>query len=168
MPKETQSKEEIYFAVCNAILKLELAKGHLKWTLTDVARESGITRTLIYYYFGKEKQTVLDVAYKFVISHFYDMDRMKTLALRERLEIILRELKNMPYLLMLFYQAKGDDSEFGRLIRKKETEFLKILAGQYPHLTETQVLEIYLLELGAMLFHLPPAQAKELFSLYSK
>ncbi len=168
MSKDSRSKEEIYFAVCNAILKMEIAKGHLKWTLTDVSRESKITRTLIYYYFGKEKKVILDVAYKFAISHFFNLDRAKFRPLPERLSMVLRDLKNMPYLMMLFYKAKGEDSEFGHLIRKKETEFLKVLAKEFPHLTEAQVLEVYLLELGAMIYHLPPTKTNELFSLHSK
>jgi len=166
--KESPSKEEIYFAVCNAILKMEIAKGHLKWTLSDISRESKVTRSLLYYYFGKEKKAVLEVAYQFVVSHFYNIDRTKTVSLRERLAQVLRDLKNMPYLIILFYMAKGEDSEFGRIIRKKEAELLLALKFEFPHLTEMQILEVYLLELGAMLYHLPPSKAKELFSLHSQ
>lgn len=167
-PVKTDNKEEIYFAVCNAILKLEFSKGHLKWTVSEVARESNITRSLIYYYFGKEKKTVLEVAYKFIISHFYNLERAKSTSVRERLQILLQDLKSMPYLVILFYMAKKEDSDFGKMIRDKEKQLLAALKHEFPHLTEIQILEVYLLELGAMLYHLPPEMCQKLFGLYMK
>ena len=166
MPKSTRSKEEIYFMVLNAILKMEIAKGHLKWTLSDISRESKVTRSLIYYYFGKEKKAVLATAYQYLVERFYSLDKPNPLPLRQRLSNILKDLKEMPYLILLFYSAKGEDSEFGRIIRKKETEFLKGLQKEFPHLSETQILEVYLMELGAMLYHLPPTKTKDLFELH--
>lgn len=167
-PEKADNKEEIYFAVCNAILKLEFSKGHLKWTVSDVARESEITRSLIYYYFGKEKKAVLEVAYKFIISHFYNLERVRSTSVRERLQILLQDLKNMPYLVVLFYMAKKDDSDFGKIIREQEKKLLLALKHEFPHLSEVQILEVYLLELGAMLYHLPPEMCPKLFSLYQR
>lgn len=166
--KERPVKDEIYFAVCNAILKMEIAKGPMKWTVSDVSRESGVTRSLIYYYFGKDKKAIVEVAYKFILSHFYNPERVKSTPLRERLAGILTDLRSMPYLMVLFYLAKGQDSEFGRMIREKEKEHLKALKSEFSHLTENQILEVYLLELGAMLYHFPPEKVNELFSLYNR
>jgi hypothetical protein len=39
---------------------------------------------------------------------------------------------------------------------------------EFPHLTEVQILEVYMLELGAMVYHLPPESASQLFGLYMK
>lgn len=163
---KADNKEEIYFAVCNAILKLEFVKGHLLWTVSEVARESNITRSLIYYYFGKEKKAVLEVAYKFIIEHFFNMERAGKMSVRERLKILLQNLRNMPYLLILFYMAKQEDSEFGRMIKGKETALFAAMKNEFPHLTETQILEVYLLELGAMVYYLPPEASSKLFSLH--
>ena len=95
MPKSTRSKEEIYFMVLNAILKMEIAKGHLKWTLSDISRESKVTRSLIYYYFGKEKKAVLATAYQYLVERFYSLDKPNPLPLRQRLSNILKDLKEM-------------------------------------------------------------------------
>jgi AcrR family transcriptional regulator len=165
---KADNKEEIYFAVCNAILKMEFTKGHLKWTVSDIARESKITRSLIYYYFGKEKKAVLEVAYQFIISHFYNIDRAKKVTVRERLRDLLEDIKNMPYMVNLFYMAKIGDSEFGRMIRDKEKALLKAMEKEFPHLSEIQILEVYLLELGALIYHLPPEKTDSLFELYLK
>jgi AcrR family transcriptional regulator len=161
-----QSKEEIYFAVCNAILKMEFAKGHLKWTVSDIARESKITRSLVYYYFGKEKKDVLAEAYRFIISHFYNIERVKKTLLKERLAKTLKDVRAMPYLFILLYIEKGRDSDFGRMILRSEKALFEALKVEFPHLTETHILEIYMLQLGAMTYHFPPERVGELFSKY--
>jgi len=165
-PTSNQSKEEIYFAVCNAILKMEFAKGHLKWTVSDIARESKITRSLVYYYFGKEKKAVLAEAYRFIISHFYDIERVKKTSVKERLQKTLRAASSMPYLFILLFIEKGRDSEFGRMIEESEKELFNALKVEFPHLTETQILEIYMLQLGAITYHYPPEKVSALFSKY--
>ena len=67
-----QDKEKVYFAVCSAILKLEIEKGHLKWSITDISKVSEITRSLIYYYLmmleitalSDEMDTIQEKGYK--------------------------------------------------------------------------------------------------------
>ncbi|WP_413584424.1 TetR/AcrR family transcriptional regulator [Bdellovibrio sp. HCB274] len=162
----TQSKEEIYFAVCNAILKMEVAKGHLQWTLSDISRESNVTRSLIYYYFGKEKEKVLEEAYKFVISQIFNIERAKTVGIRERLRDVLRDVQNMPYLFVLYYLEKNAGTQFGKMISQAEAMLLKAMQSEFPDLSETQILEIYLKELGAIAFQLPPERVDHLFVDY--
>nr|BFD59613.1 hypothetical protein CKG001_17200 [Bdellovibrio sp. CKG001]BFD62992.1 hypothetical protein BdHM001_16730 [Bdellovibrio sp. HM001] len=164
----TQSKEEIYFAVCNAILKMEVAKGHLAWTLSDISRESNVTRSLIYYYFGKEKEVVLEEAYKFVISHVFNIERTKSVGIRDRLRAILRDVKNMPYLFVLYYLEKNAGTRFGKMIHEAEALLLKAMKNEFPDLQERQLLEVYLKELGAVAFQLPPEQVDNLFEDYIK
>lgn len=55
---DQNSKEEVYFKICNAVLKLEVVKGNLAQKISDISKESGVTRSLIYYYFGKEKEVI--------------------------------------------------------------------------------------------------------------
>lgn len=160
----TQSKEDIYFAVCNAILKMEVAKGHLKWTLTDISRESGITRSLIYYYFGKEKKSALQEAYKFVLSNFFNIERTKSMGIRERLKKVLEDVKKMPYLFVLYYLERNTGGEIGLMIREAEGMLLQALKKEFPKLNDNQILEIYLKELGAITFQLPPERVKDLFA----
>lgn len=163
-PAMAQSKDEIYFAVCNSILKYEAEKGHLQWTLSDISRDSSITRSLIYYYFGKEKSTVLEEAYKFIISKFFDVERAKTMTIHERLKTVLQDLQHMPYLFVLYYLQKNKDGDFGRMIKEAERLLLLGMKREFPDLTELQILEIYLKELGAIAYQVPPEQVKFLFS----
>ncbi len=160
----TESKEEIYFSVCNAILRMEVAKGHLAWTLSDISRESKITRSLIYYYFGKEKEVVLAEAYKFIIANFFNIERSKTHNIRERLQKVLIDLQSMPYLLVLYYLEKQRDGDFGRMIKEAESLLLRNMQNEFPQFNEHEILEMYLKELGAIAYQLPPDQVKNVFT----
>lgn len=158
-----QSKDQIYFAVCNAILKMEVSKGHLKWTLSDISRDSKITRSLIYYYFGKDKKKVLEEAYRFIVATFFNVERAKSMNLRERLRRILEDMKNMPYLLVLYYLEKHKGTNFGKMIHDSEQALLKAMKSEFPDFTETEILGLYLKELGAITFQLPVEKVNRLF-----
>ncbi len=164
-----QDKDKVYFAVCSAILKLEIEKGHLKWSITDISRVSEITRSLIYYYFGKEKEVILKEAYRFILEIFFTpAAATRTGSVTARMKDTLINLGYMPYLFVLYYLQKNTDTEVGAMLRKSEAELLKYLKGILPHLTEGQVLELYLKELGAIAYHLPPEKVDEVFGHYQK
>lgn len=98
-----QDKHEIFYAVCNSILKMQVSKGNLNWSFTDISRDSGVTRSLIYYYFGKEKDSALTEAYRFVITTIFDVERIKKLPLKDRMKQVLADIRSMPYLFVLYY-----------------------------------------------------------------
>ncbi len=74
----------------------------------------------------------------------------------------------MPYLFVLYYLQKNADTDVGCMLRKAEADLLKYIHGLLPHLTENQILEIYLKELGAIAFHLPVEKVDDLFGKYQK
>lgn len=154
-----KDKEMLYYKVFNAVLKLELTKGHLLWKLSDVAKSASVTRSLIYYYFGKEKETVLREAWKFMIDvlflpepQIYDQNRPKDLSIKERMEFVIKKIEEMPYLFILFFFEKNKDSELGKMIRDAEDKLLDHLQKEFPTMTKTEILKIYLLELGAVMY----------------
>lgn len=60
------SPENTYWKLIGAALELEAKRGHLKWTISDLSRRSGVTRSLIYYHFGHSKVGLLLEAVKTV------------------------------------------------------------------------------------------------------
>lgn len=80
----SKTKEEVYFLVCNAILKLEVSKGHLKWTISEVSRISKITRSLIYYYFGKEKKVIFTESFRHILNLFFSIDVHRQLGIEKK------------------------------------------------------------------------------------
>lgn len=164
-----QDKDKVYFSVCSAILKLEISKGHLKWSISDIARESAITRSLIYYYFGKEKKVILEEAYRFILELFFTpAAETRTGSVTVRMKKTLFNLGQMPFLFVLYFLQKNSDSEIGQMLRKAESDLLKYMQNLLPHLSEDEVLEIYLKELGAIAFHLPLEKVDDIFGKYQK
>ena len=167
MTEKTNSKDELFFQICHNVLKLEVSKGHLKWTLSDVAKESDITRSLIYYYFGKNKETILEEAYRYMIEVVFNNDSTKRLGIKERMNIVLEKIKNMPYLFILFYLEKNTGSKISEMISKAEKKLLEKLSVDFPDKTEDEVLALYLLELGSIAYKLNGVQAANLFGTFA-
>ncbi len=144
------SKDEVYFRICNAVLKLEVIKGNLKWKISDVAREADVTRSLIYYYFGKEREVILRESWGYMLSTIFNLSGAEPLGVRRRMELVCSQIREMPYLFVLFFLEKHQDSEIGELIRKGEQALLTKIAQIYPDLSSQEILKIYLLELGVV------------------
>jgi AcrR family transcriptional regulator len=159
-----EGKEEVFFKICNSVLKKEVEKGHLKWTVSDISRDADVTRSLVYYYFGKEKQNIFDEAWRYMISIFFSFsEETKQRPINERMHNILGSMKKMPYLFVLFFLKKNEDTPIAQEIRKAEEGLLDILQKEYPAYTRTQVLRLYLLELGSIAYGLDPEKANEVF-----
>ena len=150
MDENLNSKEEVYFKICNAVLKLEVTKGSLGWKISDISKEADVTRSLIYYYFGKEKEIILKEAWGYMLEAIFCLQTENPLGVRERMKIVLSQINKMPYLFILFALEKNRDNEIGDLIRRGEKALLLKLESMYPTYSKDEVLKIYLLELGAV------------------
>lgn len=161
-------KDLIYIQVCSTVLALEYQKGHLNWTFSEVSRKSKVTRTLIYYYFGKEREIVLNEAYRFMAMYLFNTGfGHKSGSVKARLKKILSTLENQSFLFHLYYQKKNEDSEVGELLRKSEQALLDYLQSLHPMLSKDQILKLYLLELGAIAYRLQPSQVDRIFKNFT-
>lgn len=165
------SKESIgvdqHYKILNSVTKLEISKGHLLWKISDVANDSGISRTLIYYYYGKDKEQLLNEAMKFMTETVFNLSQVEPVNVRERIKIVMQQLKQMPYLLILFYLNRRKENEMGEIIRSSEAKLFELFKGLYPKLTEQDFLVMYLLELGCVLHgDVPDAAIDQIFSKF--
>ena len=156
MAKES-SKEEVYKAVLNAAVELEIQLGHLKWTYTLLARRSKISRSLIYYYFGKSKINILKEATLLFGRELSGVveDRMRYWEEGQIENGLLktRELfKIYPYLVPFYFLYRSKDNEIGELIRKYENEGHKKRQKFFPHLEESKLKALYAFHLGLVTF----------------
>ncbi|MCO4794775.1 MAG: TetR family transcriptional regulator [Bacteriovoracaceae bacterium] len=159
------SKDETFFKICNSVMKMEVAKGHLNWRLSDIAKDADVTRSLIYYYFGKEKEPILEEAFRYMIDLFYNLDRKNSMNIVDRLDYVINNLKNMPWVFVLFYMQKNSDNKIGELIREAELKLLEIFKEDYPNLSEEDFKKLYIMQLGCVAHK---ALTKEdLFSIFS-
>ncbi len=149
--KNSKPDEDIIFKICNAILRLEVEKGRLGWKISDIARYADVTRSLIYYYFGKDKETIVEEAYRYMLELIFD-HKKGTVSIHDRIANGIYRIKQMPYVLILFFLERRRDSEIGEIIRKAEKKLLSRIAIEYPELTPLEVKKIFLLELGAVVY----------------
>lgn len=163
MSENELEKEEVHFRICNSVLKLEVNKGHLKWTISDVSKDSGVTRSLIYYYFGKEKQTLIEEAFRYMVDVFFDVRSPEDLGLQARMANVLGRLKDMPYAFILFFLERRRDTEIGQLLRQTESMLFERLKRDFPDMSDDEILRIYLLELGAVAYGLEPEKVPDIF-----
>ena len=156
MVKES-SKEEVYKAVLNAAVELDIQLGHLKWTYSLLARRSKISRSLIYYYFGKSKINILKEASLLFGQELSGVveDRMKYWEEGQIENGLLktRELfKNYPYLIPFYFLYRSKDNEIGELIRKYENEGHKKRRKFFPNISEAELKSLYAFHLGLVTF----------------
>jgi AcrR family transcriptional regulator len=147
-------KEEIFKAVLSAAMKLDFKYGHLRWTMSQLARESGISRSLIYYYFGTSKLDLLMEAVKLLGDDLAGFSSEKQEAWQRgdvfgAIRLSRRLLDQFPGMIAFYYTHSEDRSELGELIREIEKKHLDQLLHQFfPWADEATVQGIFALLLG--------------------
>lgn len=149
---EDKDSQEVHFKILNAVTKMEVNKGHLKWKISDVAKEAEVTRSLVYYYLGKDKEVILHEAVKYMTEKIFNLFEDEPLRVKYRLKVALRQLNQMPYLMIIFFLNRREDNEIGRIIREGEQKLFSLLKKIYPQMSDTQILQLYLMELGAAVY----------------
>lgn len=163
------TKDEVYFRICNAVLRLEVEKGHLLWKVSDVAKYSDVTRSLIYYYFGKEKEVIVEEAFRYFLDTFFNLSQTDKMGVRKRMHETLKKMTEMPYIFVLFYLERDKDSEVGRIIREGEERLFSFLQKDFPEMSKSDILKLYILELGAIAYKgLTSDDVDEVFGPYEK
>lgn len=141
MPKPRPTKEAIYVQVLSAAIELDFKKGHQKWTMSDLSRASKIGRSLIYYYFGKSRESLLLDAVKMIGEDLFGLSpsRLELWKQGRMIDSILISKKFAEQGLHLgaFYLAhRYKDSVVGKAIRDLENRQARKLQQFYPRRSE--------------------------------
>ena len=85
-----KTKADYIERIMEAVIELEVTKGHLKWRMADLARVSQVTRTLLYYYFGKDTKNIFKQAVDYYIGQFlgFRIERAEKIKKGEIIELI--------------------------------------------------------------------------------
>lgn len=65
--------DQLKTKIVENIFHLEAQKGHLKWSVTQIAQAAKISRSLVYYHFGKTKIEILINCLEFIGQEFYGL-----------------------------------------------------------------------------------------------
>ena len=137
-PKRNK-KDEAFWKVLSAAVELDFRKGHLKWTMTELSRRSGVTRSLVYYYFGRSKLSIVKSAVKIMGDEIVGMSERRLQMWREgRYLESLREsrqiLEKAPYIGAFYLTCRSWPSELGETVRQMEKTLLKKIQYFIPGL----------------------------------
>lgn len=157
MSNSDKTKEEVHCAVLNAAMDLDIQKGHLKWTYTELSKRSEISRTLIYYYFGKEKVNILKEACILFGDELAGKGEERTNAWKEqRIDIGLNKtrdlFKSYPSILPFYFLYRSQENEIGEIIREYEKEAFSKRKKFFPNLSESQIRVMFAYHLGLVSF----------------
>ncbi|HVK59915.1 MAG TPA: TetR/AcrR family transcriptional regulator [Bdellovibrionales bacterium] len=138
------SRDETFWKVLNAALELDFRKGHLKWTMSELSRKSSITRSLIYYHFGRSKSAILTEAVRVIGEEIIGIapDRMELWKVGDWAQAIQRGrsvTQQSPYLVNFYMVHRDRPTDVGEGLRKLETRYMKKLGDIFPKLTEAEL-----------------------------
>lgn len=125
-------KDETYRSILNCALRLDFKKGHKRWTLTELSRATHVTRSLIYYYFGKSKDGILVAAVKMVGEELFGLspDRIALWdqsAIEESVCLSRQAVESSPHLVAFFFAHRNEDNSIGEMLRDLEEAHRKKL-----------------------------------------
>lgn len=151
--KSANKKDDVYWKVLNCALELEVKKGHQKWTMTELGRKSKITRSLIYYYFGRSKMDILQAAVNIIGEEFIGLSNQRQeLWNSEEFETGLLETRKMydrmPYLCSFYLDNRDKDNDIGFALRKVDQAFKSKLKKAAPKASPEQINTLFAVYFG--------------------
>ncbi|HRK08206.1 MAG TPA: TetR/AcrR family transcriptional regulator [Pseudobdellovibrionaceae bacterium] len=135
--EKMRDRDSTFWRVLNAALELDFRKGHLKWTMSDLSRKSGITRSLIYYHFGRSKSSILREAISVIGEEIVATNPERTAMWRDgrwaETVKLSRDVANQAPNLCNFYLTHRDrPTEIGEEIRSLEATYIRKLQRLFP------------------------------------
>ena len=150
-------KDDKYWAVLNAAVRLEVTKGHLLWTLSDLSRASGVGRGLIYHYFGKTKDSIITEALKLIADEVFGLsparlEMWKEGRVADSVIASRSMLEHAPYLREFYIHWRGvADSEICRALVAVEARYLTKIRGLAKSLSLEEARAVFAVLFGLVM-----------------
>lgn len=142
------SKKNPRLEILIKVISLEVNKGHLKWKVSDLARLCDVSRSLVYYHFGKTKQEILSSCLELLATEYYGLNRANADWVFDGSlpEVLLRARKlhmKTPAIAAFYQRWRMQDSPLKDQLEKYEIEFQQKIKKAHPHLSMTKILAIH-------------------------
>lgn len=140
-------KKEKQDRMINAALKLFAENGYRRASTDDMVKEAGISKGLLFHYFGSKLglyEFVYDYSVKFLtmeLSSVLHQEETDFFVLRGQIEQAKAAvMKNFPYVQMFLYRAsKEDETEALTAITEKRQQLRELYDSMYSHVDESSV-----------------------------
>jgi len=149
-------KDANYLKILDAVVRLEVLRGHLRWKMAELSRLSGVQRTLVYYYFGKSKEAILKEALKTIGDDFFGLspDRIAMWKEGRMKESILKtreRFKLAPHVPQFFFHWRHQPSEVQAGLKQLEKRFREKVKAQFPQIGKDDEEAVYAIFFGLVL-----------------
>lgn len=146
-------KDQNFFKVLDAVVKLEVLKGHLRWKMSDLSRISGVQRTLVYYYFGKSKEMILQTAMKGIGDEFFGLsdERLELWKSGKIKESILRTremMKKAPHVTQFYFHWRHQDNEIAKHLASLEKRYTRKVKELFPNVSDNDAQAVFAIFFG--------------------
>jgi AcrR family transcriptional regulator len=140
----------------NAAITLDITKGHLQWTISELARKTQIQRTLIYYHFGKEKIDILLEACHLFGKIYAGISSEQEGKFEEDdyfngLKFARDTLKDCPSLAPFYFINRDRENEISKLIKSYHSQGLKMRSDNLNG-NKTLAKAVFSFQIGLALF----------------
>ena len=130
--------------VAAAIIDLEVKKGHLKWSVLTVAKASEMSRSLVYYQFGKTKKDILFNSLSELLEEFYGLSQTRReMSLLQSLRLTHEIYRRNPSLAVFFQKWRNTDSEIATMLKESERKYEAKLSLSFTKASPAQVRSLH-------------------------
>jgi hypothetical protein len=134
-----KDRDSTFWKVLNAALELDFRKGNLKWTMSELSRKSGITRSLIYYHFGRSKTAILNEAIVVIGEEIIATGPDRVALWREgkwaeTVKLSREVASQAPHLCNFYLLHRDRPTDIGQNIRNLESAYIRKLQKLFPEL----------------------------------
>lgn len=150
------SKDETFWSVLNSAIELDFKRGHLRWTMSELSRMSKVTRSLIYYYFGKSKEAILLEAVKLIGEEFFGLTpgRLEMWQKGQIADSVMqtrRLLEKCPHMGTFYMVHRDEQTDIGASLRQLELEHKQKLKKFFPKAPDASLEALFGLLLGLVM-----------------
>ncbi len=153
---EPVPKRNVRLDILEAMMLLENEKGHLGWKISDLARAADVSRTLVYYHFGRTKREILDAGIELIAVEYFGISPERAAMLRQgkawdslmhtRQMVLERPAFSVFY---LRWRTQKRSPLAVKLI-EIEKRYQAMLSAAFPHLAKEQIVALHSILYGVV------------------
>lgn len=139
---ESMTIQELRTKITKTVIHLEVQKGHFKWTVRHLAQVTKVSRSLVYYHFGKTKKDILINCLDGIAREFYGLTEerreLSKMSLADSLMITHRMYKESPSYATFYQKWRNVQSPIRDKYLEIEDLYDKKLMSFFPRASSAQ------------------------------
>jgi AcrR family transcriptional regulator len=137
----------------NVVLALEVSKGHLKWKISELARQCGVSRSLVYYHLGSSKTQIVDFCFSKIADEFYGLSEERMALVRagkseECLNLSREMFQANPEFMIFYLKWRVKKSPLQQKMMEIEKRYHAKLKMIFPKIEPDEILALHALIQG--------------------